>query len=103
MSVHYRHDFTEAMIELSSDNTDCDGLMVDGEPAANTSKVYFKVHGGYLSFFGTGKIEGHPKPAGAISPAKLKGGFICLLFTVFTVIFLIFVGLGYLISYLANL
>ena len=63
----------------------------------------FQVHRNFLSFFGTGKIQGHPKPAGIITKEKMRCVMIVPILVVLIVLVMILVGFGYLIKYLVSL
>ena len=78
-------------------------LMVDGEPAGNTSKVYIKAHPAQLSFFGTGKVQGHMVPASQVSKRAMRCGLAIPVVLLFIIVALIITGLVYLIYYLASI
>ena len=97
-----RHPFSEAMIELDDKKATTSNVLVDGERGCDTTKIYVKVHQGYLSFFGTGKIHGHPKPAGVPSKHAMRCFLACPFVLLLIFVFLL-VGLGIMIYYLVAL
>ena len=92
-----RHPFNEALIEMDP-AAPTSLMMLDAEPAGNARKIYVKVHRGFFSFHGTGKIRGHAKPAGTISKAKLRALIFAVSAFVLLIGVFIFVAVGYLID-----
>ena len=76
---------------------------MDGEHPGDTTKVYLKVHQANLSFFGTGKIQGHMKAHGVVSRHVMRCVIATPVIVALIVLILLLVGFGYFIRFLASL